>query len=83
MENKLNEGKFVLFYTISFQDGDDAELQILHFGNYYDCKAVQDLNLPISYTGNRPIKETRTMIVPEEILKEALKLAEEFRKNKS
>ena len=83
MDNELSEDKFVLFYTISFYDGDDAELQFLHFGNYYECEKVRNSNPRVEYSGNRLIKEVKSLIIPREVLENALKLAKEFVNSKS
>lgn len=54
---------FVLGYVIEFSDGGPDESGFLHRGTLESCQRLQTDLPAIAYSGDRPVKGARTVIV--------------------
>ena len=54
---------FVCGYVIDFNDGGESEEQVLGRGSLEDCEYIGSLVPGVAYSGARPVKEARFVIV--------------------
>lgn len=60
----VDDVEYVLGMLITFTDGGDAEGQILHRGTKEECQSAAEFIDACSYSGNRPVQESRLFIAP-------------------
>lgn len=55
--------EWVCAYCIDFTDGGPAEGRVLHRGTLEDCQRTSNLMPGIAYSGDRPVRGARSMVM--------------------
>ena len=58
--------EYICGYLITFSDDGDPEFQPLHKGSKAECEEVLNLMCAVSYSGDRPVCKTSTILMPYE-----------------